>query len=413
MKWWFKQQLHTQIFICIIIGIGLGFLLGPKATVIEPVGDMFIRLLKMLIVPLTFFTLISGITKMESLRSLRSVGGMTLLYYAVSSLIAAVIGTGIALIFMPGKGAQGLLSSGVEIEATQYNFIESIVEWIPINPIEAMATTNMLQIIFFSIIVGVSLLALGKRVTNMVKLIDEGADIMIKITEFVMKTAPYGILALIANMVGTMGTDILSEVGRFIIADTVAIIIILVVVYPIAIKKLGKLSIFRFYKNITPAMLVAASTTSSSATLPEAMRIAHKKLGTSEKIYGFTLPLGATINMNGMAAVIGIIAVFAANLYNMPITTSLILQFVFLGLVLSIGTAGVKGAGIVMATILLQTINLPLTLVPILAALWPLVDIAHTACNVTGDLVGTAIISSHLNDIDKDVFSGAKEYSEE
>lgn len=117
--------------------------------------------------------------------------------------------------------------------------------------------------------------------------------------------------------------------------------------------------------------------------------------------------------MNGMAAAIGIIAVFAANLYNIPITFPLILQFVFLGLVLSIGTAGIKGAGIVMATILLQTMNLPLTLVPILAALWPLIDIAHTACNVTGDLVGTAIISSHINDMDKDVFSGAKVYSEE
>ncbi len=413
MKWWFKQQLYIQIFICIIIGIGLGFILGPKATVIQPIGDMFIRLLKMLIVPLTFFTLISGITKMESLRSLRSVGGMTLLYYAMTSLIAAIVGIITALIIMPGKNAQGLLGSGVNIETTQYNFVESIVEWIPINPVEAMATTNMLQIIFFSIIVGVSLLALGKRVKNIVKLIDEGADLMIKITEFVMKTAPYGILALIANMVGTMGTDILSEVGRFIFADTLAVIIIMVIFHPIIIKKLGRLSLRRFYRNIAPAMLVAASTTSSSATLPEAMRVANKKLGTSEKIYGFTLPLGATINMDGMAAAIGIITVFAANLYDIPITASHIFQFVFLGLVLSIGTAGIKGAGIVIATILLQTLNLPLTLVPILAAVWPLIDIAHTTCNVTGDLVGTAIISSHLDDMDKDVFSGIKEYSEE
>lgn len=406
MKWWFRQQLHIQIFICIIIGIVVGFALGPKATFILPAGDIFIRLLKMLIVPLTFFTLISGITKMESFRSLRSVGGMTLLYYAATSLMASVIGLIVAIVLMPGKNAQGLLSSGVDIEPTRYNFVESMVEWIPVNPIEAMASTNMLQIIFFSIVVGISLLALEKRVQNIVKIFDEGADLMIKITEFVMKTAPYGILALIANMVGTMGSDILTEVGRFIMADAAAIIIILALVYPVIIKKLGKLSIIRFYRNITPAMLVAASTTSSSATLPEAMRVAQKKLGTSEKIYGFTLPLGATINMDGMAAAIGIIAVFAANLYNMPITASHILQFVFFGLVLSIGTAGIKGAGIVMATILLQTMNLPLTLVPILAAMWPLIDIAHTTCNVTGDLAGTAIISSHLGDMDRDVFSG-------
>lgn len=408
MKWWFRQQLHIQIFICILIGVGLGLILGPKATLLKPIGDMFIRLLKMLIVPLTFFTLISGITKMESLRSLRSVGGMTIFYFAASSLVSAVIGVVIALIFMPGKNAQGLLGSGVEIEPSHYNFVESIVEWIPINPLEAMVTTNMLQIIFFSIIIGIGLLALEKRVTNLVKLIDEGADLMIKITEFVMKTAPYGILALIAIMAGTLGTEILSEVGRFILADTLAIILILAVLYPIVIKKWGKLSVMRFYKNISPAMLVAASTTSSSATLPESMRVAHYNLGASEKIYGFTLPLGATVNMNGMAAAIGIIAVFAANLYNMPITSSHILQFVFLGLVLSIGTAGIKGAGIVMATILLQTMNLPLTLVPVLAALWPLIDIAHTTCNVTGDLVGTAVISSRLNDMDRNVFSGVK-----
>lgn len=408
MKWWFRQQLHIQIFICILIGVGLGLILGPKATLLKPIGDIFIRLLKMLIVPLTFFTLISGITKMESLRSLRSVGGMTIFYYAVSSLVSAVIGLVMALIFMPGKNAQGLLGSGIEIEPNQYNFVESIVEWIPINPLEALVNTNMLQIIFFSIIIGIGLLALEKRVTNLVKLIDEGADLMIKITEFVMKTAPYGILALIANMAGTLGTEILSEVGRFILADTLAIILILAILYPVLIKKLGKLSVIRFYRNISPAMLVAASTTSSSAALPEAMRVAHFNLGASEKIYGFTLPLGATVNMNGMAAAIGIIAVFAANLYNMPITSSHILQFVFLGLVLSIGTAGIKGAGIVMATILLQTMNLPLTLVPVLAALWPLIDIAHTTCNVTGDLVGTAVISSRLNDMDRDVFSGVK-----
>lgn len=406
MKWWFRQQLHIQIFICIIIGIGTGLIMGPKATLIQPVGDMFIRLLKMLIVPLTFFTLISGITKMESLRSLRSVGGMTLLYYAASSLLASAIGLIVALFLMPGKNAQGLLNPGVEIETTRYNFVESIVEWIPVNPIEAMASTNMLQIIFFSIIVGISLLALESRVRNIVKLVDEGAELMIKITEFVMKTAPYGILALMANIVGTMNRDILSEVGRFIIADTTAIIFILLIVYPIVIKKLGKLEVIRFYRYITPAMLVAASTTSSSATLPEAMRVAHSRLGSSEKIYGFTLPLGATINMDGMAAAIGIIAVFAANLYNIPITASHILQFVFFGLVLSIGTAGIKGAGIVMATILLQTMNLPLTLVPILAALWPLIDIAHTTCNVTGDLVGTAVISSRLDDMDRDCFYG-------
>jgi len=406
MRWWFRQQLHIQIFICIAIGIGLGFLLGSHAAVLKPIGDIFIRLLKMLIIPLTFFTLISGITKMEDLRSLRSVGGMTLLYYAVTSLLATSMGIIVAMIIRPGKEALGLLNAGAKIETTQFNFIENIVSWIPANPIQAMANTNMLQVIVFSLIVGISLLTLGKRVKGLLKLVNEGTDLMIKITEFVIKTAPYGILALIANMVGTLGTRMLSEVGRFILADSVTIILILIFVYPLLLKTFGKKNPFRFYRNVAPAMLVAASTTSSAATLPVAMGVASTNLGASEKIYGLTLPLGATINMDGMAAAIGVIAVFAANLYGVPITAALMFQFVFLGLVLSIGTAGIKGAGVVMSTILLQTLNMPLTLIPILAAVWPIIDIAHTTCNVTGDLNGTTIIGSRLNGLNEEIFMG-------
>jgi Na+/H+-dicarboxylate symporter len=405
MRWWFRQQLFIQIFICILIGIGLGFILGEKVSIIKPIGDIFIRLLKMLIVPLTFFTLINGITKMENLRSLRSVGGMTLLYYIVTTFFASVIGIFVAILINPGKNAIGLLDEG-KIGTTQdFNLLENIVNWVPTNPIEAMASANMLQVIVFSIIIGVGLLALGEKVSKINNIIKEGSDLMIKITEFVMQLAPYGILALIANMVGTLGSKMLSEVGRFILTDTIAVILILILIYPTMLQLLTKLNPFRFYRNIAPAMLVAASTTSSSATLPISMGIASNKLGTPERIFGFTLPLGATINMDGMAAAIGVIAVFSANLYNISITPILIFQFVFLGLALSIGTAGIKGGGIVMSTVLLQTLNLPLTLIPILAAVWPIIDISHTTCNVTGDLAGTTIIGSKLKLLNRKVFN--------
>lgn len=394
-----------QIFICILIGIGLGFVLGPHVTILKPVGDVFIRLLKMLIVPLTFFTLMSGITKMENLRSLRSVGGMTIAYFTVTSLLAATVGMVVALVFGAGKEAVGLLDAGAKVEVTDFNFIENMVSWVPTNPVQAMVTANMLQVIVFSIVVGISLLALRERTAGLVKLVNEGADLMIKITEFVMKLAPYGILALMANMVSTLGTKMLSEVGRLILADYVAAVIILIGIYPLSLTTLGKLNPIRFYRNVAPAMLVAASTTSSSATLPVSMGVAAKNLGAPEKIYGFTLPLGVTINMDGMAASIGVIAVFSSNLYGVPITAALIVQFVFLGLVLSIGTAGVKSSGVIMSSVLLQTLNMPLTLIPILAAVWPIIDIGHTTCNVTGDLNGTIIISSRLKAYDEEVFN--------
>ncbi len=408
MKWWFERPLYLQILIGILLGAALGFLLGPHAAVLKPLGDIFIRLLKMLIVPLTFFTLISGMTKLESLRSFRSLGGMIILYFALTSLVAAGLGMTVALIIRPGREAEGLLGPVGRVEAPDFHFMDNLVSWFPENPIRAMTEGHMLQIIVFAIIVGLGLLAMGAKARNLARFFTEAADLMITVTEFVMKTAPYGILALVANMVATLGAEMLTEVARFLAAEYVAMLILLLVLYPPLLRGFGRLNPWRFYRNIAPAMLVAGSTTSSSATLPISMAVAEDNLGIPEKVWGFTLPLGATVNMDGMASSIGVIAVFAANLYAVPLTPALLLQFVFLGLALSIGTAGVKGGGIVMSGILLQTLNMPLTLLPILASLWPILDIGHTTCNVTGDLVGTGIVAARMGLLDKSTFVGVR-----
>lgn len=407
MKRWFRLPLYTQIFVGIVLGVACGLLLGPHTSWLKPIGDIFIRLLMMLIVPLTFFTLISGLTKLEDLRSFRSLGGMIILYYLASSLIAGTLGMVTALVIQPGREAIGLLETGVRADPASFNFLDNLVSWFPRNPVEAFSEGNMLQIIIFSVIVGVGLLAMGKKAERLIRLINDGADLMIIITEFVMKLAPYGILALVADMTSSLGARMLAEVARFIAADYTALLILLVAFYPAVLRWLGRVSPRRFYRNIAPAMLVAGSTTSSGATLPISMAVAEDNLGVSEKIWGFTLPLGATVNMNGMAAAIGVISVFAANLYGIPITPALLLQFMFLGLVLSVGTAGIKGAGIVMSGILLQTLDMPLTLLPILASLWPVLDIGHTTCNVTGDLVGTTVVASRLKWLDHSIYLGS------
>jgi Na+/H+-dicarboxylate symporter len=408
MKWWFKRQLYIQIAICVAIGIALGLILGPNAEILKPIGDIFINLLKFLVVPLTFFCLIAGVTKMEDIRALRSVGSKIGVYFVVTAILSTAIGIVVALIINPGKGATGLLSANVKVEPEKFSFMDQIIGWFPTNIVQAMAETNMLQIIIASLIIGLALLSLGDRVSGLRKLANEGSELMIKITEFVMYISPYGILALVANMVGTLGTDVLAEVGRFILADYIALLIVLGVVYPLIIKFLARKNPIDFYKKISPALLVAASTTSSNATLPVSMNVANKNLGIPEKVYGFTLPLGATVNMDGMAVALGVISVFAANLYGLPITLPLIIQFVFLGLVLSIGAAGVKGAGIVMSTILLSTLGLPLTLVPILAAIWPIIDIGHTTANIAGDLTGTTMVASQLDMVDEEVYDRIK-----
>lgn len=406
MNWWIKRPLYVKIFIGVALGVILGLILGPNTKYIKPFGDIFVRLLKMLIVPLTFFTLASGVTKMGDMKSLRSIGGKILIYYLITSAFAAAVGMITALISNPGKEVAGLLDAGAKVETPAFNFVDNIVSWFPTNPIESMANTNMLQIIIFALFVGCALLALGEKVKNLTNLFDQCTDLMIKITDFVMGFAPYGILALVADMVSSLGSKMLAAVGKFIVTDYVALIIILCVVYPLLMKFLGKINPIKFYKNIAPVMLVAASTTSSNATLPVSLSVAEKNLGIPERVYGFSLPLGATVNMDGMAAALGVIAVFASNLYGVPITGSSMMQFIFLGLVLSVGAAGVKGAGIVMSSVLLQSLGMPLTLVPILAAIWPILDIGHTTTNVTGDLCGTTIVSSRLKLINLEIFNG-------
>jgi Na+/H+-dicarboxylate symporter len=409
MRWWFKRPLYLQIAIAIGLGIALGIVLGPRASFLKPLGDIFLRLLSMLVVPLTFFTLVAGLTKLESLKSLRSIGGWVVFYYAVSSVIAAAAGVGVALVFRPGREAAWLLAAGDRVEAVRVNLWDQIVSWFPANPVEAMSQGNLFQVIVFALIVGAALLALGERVRNLTRLADEAGALMIKVTDFVMKASPYGILALVADMAGSLEANALKDVVRFVGGDVAGQAVLLVVFYPLVIKFIGRLPVGRFYRHSAPALLVAASTTSSAATLPVAMSVADRKMGIPEKIWGFSLPLGATMNQNGMAVAIGVIAVFAANLYGVPVTPALIVQFVFLGLVLSAGTAGIKGSGIVVSGILLRTLDMPLTLIPLLASLWPILDIGHTTNNVAGDLAGTAIVANRLGFLDRAKYDEAAE----
>lgn len=409
MKWWFNQELYVKIFVCIILGIILGMTAGAKISfIMAPIGDAFLRLLKMLIAPVIFFTIVSGITKMEDVSNLKAVGSKLLIYYAATSLLSVVLGLGVALIISPGKNMPGFLqNSTAAVKTSDFSFIKNMLDWIPTNPFEALATANVMQILFFSLILGIVLLIIGDRVKGVIKIVDEGSEIMLKITDIVMGFAPYGILALISEMVQSMSGKALAEVAKFILADYVALFIILLVVYPLQFMLLTKISTTKFYKAIMPCILIAASTTSSAATLPVNLNVAEKSLKLPEKIYGFGLTIGATANSNGMACVLGVIIVFAANLFGMELTLPYIMEFVVVGLLLSMGTAGVKGAGIVLSSIILQTMNLPLTLVPILAAIWPLIDIGHTTVNVVGDLVGVSIIAARSGEMDVETFNNS------
>ncbi|WP_339229738.1 dicarboxylate/amino acid:cation symporter [Oceanobacillus sp. FSL K6-2867] len=406
MKRWLKMPLYTQIAIGGFLGIILGIILRDNVKYLEPFGTLFIRLLQMLIIPLVITSILAGILKMKDAKSVGKVGGGFLLYLVITSLIATSIGVIIALILQPGKGMQSILDHGEQVESSDFNFMDHFLSWVPSNIFQSLGEMDMLPIIVFTVFIGLVMVSLGRdKVPMTTKVINEVSNIMLKLTEYIIKLAPYGILALLANLVGTFGSDMLTAVIKFVVADFIALGIILLVVYPILLKLTTGLNPIQFYKNIYPSMLFAFTTSTSSATIPISLQVTKKNLGISEKTAGFTIPFGATVNMDGFAVAIGVISVFAANLYGMEISLGLILQFVLLGLVLSIGAAGVRGAGIVMSIVLLEALGMPLLIIPILAAIWPVIDTGHTTLNIAGDLNGTTIIAKKTNDLNEDVFN--------
>ncbi|WP_432354411.1 dicarboxylate/amino acid:cation symporter [Sporosarcina sp. A2] len=393
MGWWKKQHLFVQVAIGAVLGIVLGLILKENVVYIAPIGDIFISLLKWLIVPLTFLVLIDGITNLPSVKSLRSIGGITIIYYMTTTVIAASIGIGVALLMNPGKNSVGMLTDGEVVSPEEFNFIDNLISWTPNNLFGSFVEMNMLQIIIGAIIIGVALLSMGDKVKTVRLFFQEGAALMLKITDMIMYLAPLGVLALIAKLVGTTDMTIISSAMYYVMSALIGLAILLFVVYPTLIILFTKFKPLEFLRAISPALMLAAATSSSNATLPASMNVS-KKLGISDKIYGFTLPLGATINMDGLAVTFGVTAIFAANLYDIPITFGLLVQFVFLGLALSMGTAGARGADIVMMAILMTSLGLPLEIVAIYAAVSPLVDAGNTTNNIAGDLTGTAIVHS-------------------
>ncbi|MBQ3802252.1 MAG: dicarboxylate/amino acid:cation symporter [Oscillospiraceae bacterium] len=404
MQFWKKLGLGTKIIIGIVIGIIIGLVSPAAAKFISPLGDIFLRMLKMLIVPLVFFSITSGICKMGDVKQLRNVGLRYVLWIVISAVFAATVGMVAALIVQPGKGTTDFLAGAEAAEAASYSFIDNVVSWFPTNIVESMVNANLLQIIVFSLFLGIALLALGEKAAALTKVIDQASVTMLKITEYVIAFSPFGIMSLMATLVNTVSGAAMVEVIKFIVLDNV-VGLILLVLFPLIIKIFAKLPPMRFMKKISTPILVAVSTCSSAATLPVSIDTCEKKLGIPENIYGFTLPLGNTCGMVGFAMFLGMACVFASNLYGFPITVGSMINFIFLGLILSIGAAGVKGAGVVMSGVLLSTLGMPLTLIPILAAIWPAIDPCHTTLNNVGDLVGTTIVARQLDRMDMDVFN--------
>lgn len=393
-----KMKLTTRIFIGLILGIFAGFLLqsAPEiaSTYIKPFGTLFINMIKMIIVPLVFSSLIVGAASIGDVKSLGRIGGKTVLYYLLTTAFAVSIGLILGKFMNPGAGL--IIPVDAEMAGKEApSIITTLLNIIPKNPLAGLVDGNILQVITFALFLGVGCAVLPEEKGKpFLDFFDSLAEIMYKITAFIMELAPFGIFALIAPVFATYGMDVLLPLAKVIVAVYIGCILHSVFVYSTATKIIGKISPIAFFKGVLPATMTAFSTTSSSGTLPVTIRSVRDNLGVSEKISSFVLPLGATINMDGTALYQGVCALFIAQVYGIDLTMGQMATIILTATLGSIGTAGVPGGGFIMLTLVLQSVGLPLEGLVLIAGIDRLLDMARTAVNVTGDASAAVIVAA-------------------
>ena len=421
------MKLHTKIFLGLvlgaIVGIGLSMLdLGFVGNYLKPVGDGFVKLIKMVVIPLVMASIILGTASLGDVRKLGRIGAKTIAFYLGATAIAVVIGLFIANITKPGGGideskraaiieqvksdkqfAAKMEAAAAQTEKEKEKSVGDILlGLIPDNPIKAMTDGNMLPVITFSILLGVSLTLVPedkrKKVTGFLQGINDAMIVMVKM---IMAIAPYGVFAIIAAVVAQLGIEFLLSLIWYAGVTLGVMALFFFVFYFLAIKFLSKMSPLKFFKEIKPVALVAFSTSSSNATLPENMEVCREKFGVSNEVVSFTLPLGATINMNGTAIYQGISVMFIAQVFGIDLTITQQLMVVLTASLSSVGTAGVPGIGMVTLALVLGSVGLPPTGIAMVLGVERILDMARTVLNVTGDAAAAVIVGSSEGEITK------------
>lgn len=391
-----KFNLVTQIFIAFVLAIILGSIFGSSIDFLKPLGDLFLRLIKFIIAPLILSTLVVGVASSSDPKQLGRIGLKTIAYYLATTAVAIIIGLAVAFAISPGKGVD-ISTEGLAIpEAAtqeQEGAIATILNIIPENPFTALASGNILQIIFFALFIGLAITFVGEKAQPVYRFFEGFAEVMYRITGIVMKVAPIGILGLLAPIIGQYGLSVLLPLLKVVLAVYIACILHAVVVYSSAVKTWGKMSPLKFFKGISPAALVAFSTASSAGTLPVTIKNTNENLGVPNKISSFVLPLGATINMDGTAIYQGVAVIFIAQFYNLELTFLQLLTVVLTTVLASIGTAGVPGAGMIMLAMVLTSVNMPLEGIALIAGIDRILDMMRTTVNIVGDASAAVVVA--------------------
>jgi Na+/H+-dicarboxylate symporter len=398
-----KFNLTTKIITALILGAVVGLILNIFAKdlfdildpyLFTPLGKIFLNLISMLVVPIVFLSIVLGSAGLGDPKKLGRIGLKTIVYFLLTTCIAIVIGLTLAFIIDPGlvEGIDTSQSEGFKTEEAP-PVGETLMNIIPKNPLTAMTEGNMLQIIAFAIFIGFGLTALGEKTKGILKLVEQGNDLMMYLVTLVMKFAPYGTFGLIASAIGSQGSSALKAMWLYFVVVLLALLVHAFITYGGTILLLAKKNPLWFFKNFSPAMSVGFSTSSSNATLPISMDVAQQRLGVSKSVSSFVQPLGATINMDGTAIMQGVATVFISQVYNVDLSMEQLITVVLTAVLASIGTAGVPGVGLILLAMVLSSVNLPVEGIGLILGIDRLLDMARTSINISGDAACALFVS--------------------
>ena len=390
-----KLKVHTQILIAIVLGVIVGVLLGEKAAHIKIVGDMFIRLLKAIIIPLILASMVAGIVSLGDVRKLGRIGLRTFIYYAATTTLAVSVGLILVNLMRPGVGVDIGAEKAADLSGGEIPSVLSIVsDIIPANLFDAMAKDKVLSIIFFSLLLGVAISSIGEKGRPLVSLFEAFNTVMMKITDWIMRLAPFGVFALMAYTIGSMGLSVIKPLIVYMTTVVLGLTIHACITLPILLSTIGKYFPLKFIRDVFSAVATAFSTASSAATLPITMDCVQENTGVSNKVASFVLPLGATVNMDGTALYEAVAAMFIAQAYGIDLSIGQQLVIMLTATLASIGAAAIPGAGLVTMVIVLKAVNLPLEGIGMILAVDRILDMLRTAVNVWGDACGAAVIAN-------------------
>lgn len=411
-----KMGLTTAIFIGLLAGAMVGILLhyafpdgAVKSALIDGVfyvvGNGFLRLMQMLVVPLVFCSLVCGSMAMGDTKKLGKIGVKTLAFYLATTALAITAAILVANLINPGRG---LDMTSIEVREVaigeKTRLADTILNIIPTNPLNALANGDMLPIILFALIVGIILANLGENVETVGNFFSQFNDVMMQMTVMVMKLAPYGVFCLIAKTFSGIGFDAFLPLLKYMLGVLAALAVQLLVVYMALLKGFTGLNPAKFLKKFLPVMGFAFSTATSNATIPMSIDTLHKKMGVSKRVSSFTIPLGATINMDGTAIMQGVAVVFAAQAFGMNLTVGDYLTVIMTATLASIGTAGVPGVGLITLSMVFHSVGLPVEAIALIMGIDRILDMCRTAVNITGDAVCTTIVACQDKSMNREVF---------